>query len=70
MEKEELDKELAWVKSKFINKAHVAKAVLGDKKHSPAYFQNKMNNTLGKKFSQEELKKLREVKKLIINTLL
>ena len=64
------NEEIEWVNSKFINKAQVAKEVLGDKKHSPAYFQNKMNNTLGKKFSEEELKRIQEVKKLIINTLL
>ena len=64
------NEEIEWVNSKFINKAQVAKEVLGDKRHSPAYFQNKMNNTLGKKFSEEELKRIQEVKKLIINTLL
>ena len=64
------NEELAWVNSKFINKAQVAKEVLGDKKHSPAYFQNKMNNTLGKKFSEEELKRIHEVKKAIVNLLL
>ncbi|WKN46502.1 hypothetical protein [Tunicatimonas pelagia] len=59
-----------WLNSKFINKAAVARAVLGENPQSKNDFYNKMANRGGKKFSKEQLNKIDEVRKKIIEELL
>lgn len=65
---------LEWLNSVFIKKSQVANELFdaktkAEQAKSRAYLNNKLNNVDGKKFSEEELKKLDEIRKKIIQTL-